>query len=183
MRPMAWIFGYGSLVWRPAFPAVERVPAALAGWTRRLWQGSPDHRGVPGAPGRVATLVPAAHETVHGVASRVEPNALDDILTALDIREQAGYARHDLPVHLRDGRRVEALVYVATADNADWLGPATADAIAAHVARSHGPSGSNVEYVRRLSRALAELGRPDPHIAAVVAALDTLCPSDAGDAR
>ena len=181
MRAMAWIFGYGSLVWRPAFEAVERVPAALNGWTRRLWQGSPDHRGVPGAPGRVATLLPAPGETVYGVASHVAPAALSGILEALDIREQAGYARHDLPVHLRDGRRVTALVYVATADNPDYLGPAPPPDIAAVVAARHGPSGSNVEYVRRLHRALVELGRPDAHIAAVVAALDARQTAGGGD--
>jgi hypothetical protein len=37
-----WIFGYGSLVWRPELDFVERRPACLDGWARRLWQGSTD---------------------------------------------------------------------------------------------------------------------------------------------
>jgi cation transport regulator ChaC len=45
------VFGYGSLVWRPAFPHVERRPACLHGWARRFWQGSPDHRGARGRSG------------------------------------------------------------------------------------------------------------------------------------
>jgi cation transport regulator ChaC len=40
MRTNLWIFGYGSLVWRPEFPHVERCPAYVRGWTRRFWQGS-----------------------------------------------------------------------------------------------------------------------------------------------
>ena len=52
------LFGYGSLTWRPGFEFVSSEVAVLAGWTRRFWQGSEDHRGVPGDPGRVVTRVP-----------------------------------------------------------------------------------------------------------------------------
>jgi glutathione-specific gamma-glutamylcyclotransferase len=38
---------------------------------------------------------------------------------------------------------------------------------AAQVRASHGPSGSNQEYVLRLAEALAAIGAEDEHIAAV----------------
>jgi cation transport regulator ChaC len=44
MREELWIFGYGSLVWRPAFPFAERRGAWI-GFARRFWQSSTDHRG------------------------------------------------------------------------------------------------------------------------------------------
>lgn len=167
---MSWVFGYGSLVWRPAFPSVERRPARLDGWTRRFWQGSYDHRGTPDRPGRVVTLVREARGWCDGVVYRLGDDA-PQILDALDVREQGGYERHDLPVLLDDGRVVSALVYVAAAGNRNHLGPASLTAIAEQVRGATGPSGANVEYVLRLHAALAEMGAADPHVAALAGLL------------
>jgi cation transport protein ChaC len=85
-----WIFGYGSLVWRPAFPYVERRAASLRGWARRVWQGSPDHRGARDAQGRVLTLVPRPEALCWGVAYRVEDDAWGEALAILDARGRSG---------------------------------------------------------------------------------------------
>ncbi len=166
-----WIFGYGSLVWRPAFPFAAREPARLRGWKRRFWQHSTDHRGVPGAPGRVVTLLPEAGASTMGMAFRVGPADWDAVLARLDFREKGGYARHQLPLELRSGGAAEALVYVATEQNANYAGPATPEAIAAQVRGAIGPSGPNPEYVLELQAALHALGAPCPHVDAIVAAL------------
>ena len=162
----SWIFGYGSLVWRPAFAYAERRVGALDGFARRFWQGSTDHRGAPGAPGRVVTLVEEPGAVCWGVAFRVAEELCEDVLEALDRRESGGFARRRVEVRLREagGARVPALVYVAAPGNPNFLGPAPAPEIAAQVLRSHGPSGSNREYVLRLEAALEELGAYDDHV-------------------
>ena len=170
-----WIFGYGSLMWRPAFPHCERHVGTIRGWSRRFWQGSPDHRGVPGAPGRVVTLVPATRpqETCLGVAYRIGAGERDEILAQLDHREVAGYERFTTRFEFAergDQRAVDVLVYIAGRDNANYLGPAPLDEIADHICASTGPSGSNVEYVLELAQALRESEAPfheDEHTFAV----------------
>jgi cation transport regulator ChaC len=166
-----WIFGYGSLVWRPAFAHSERQPAFIEGWARRFWQGSTDHRGVPGAPGRVVTLVPEQDHICWGMAYRVERDYADEVLERLDHRERGGYARRDVTVALRDGQRAPGLIYVATSTNHNFLGPAQLSEIAEQVKRASGPSGPNEEYVLRLAEALREIDAEDPHVFALEALL------------
>ena len=40
-----WVFAYGSLMWRPGFDFVERVPARVIGAHRSLCVLSYRHRG------------------------------------------------------------------------------------------------------------------------------------------
>jgi len=157
-----WLFGYGSLLWRPDFAYEERVHGYVVGFTRRFWQGSPDHRGVPGAPGRVVTLVPEPGARCWGTAYRVASSAREQVLAQLDTREQEGYERHLTTVHAE--APVEALVYIAGPENPHYLGPAPIEVIADQVRTSRGPSGDNLEYVLRLADALSDMGADDPHV-------------------
>ncbi len=161
-----WIFGYGSLVWRPDFAYAEDRPAAIDGWGRRFWQGSTDHRGVPGAPGRVVTLVEAPGETCWGMAYRVDGDDREQVLAGLDYREKGGYRLVDVSLRFTgtEGGIVGGLVYIATPDNPNYLGPAEPADIAAQIRASTGPSGHNVEYVLRLAAALRDLGAEDDHV-------------------
>ena len=174
MRPTRlprWIFGYGSLIWRPDFVYESHASACIDGWVRRFWQGSPDHRGVPGAPGRVVTLIACAGSRCWGRAYALPIAEQAQILAALDQREQAGYERLILPLKLADGRQVDGITWRASEQNPDFLGPANMDTMAAQVLASEGPSGTNSEYVLRLDQALETAGHPDPHVQGLAAAV------------
>jgi cation transport regulator ChaC len=161
-----WIFGYGSLMWRPDFAFSERRAGVVAGWSRRFWQGSTDHRGVPEAPGRVVTLEAMPESRCWGLAFRVADAAVAEVLAQLDHRERGGFDRVDLEVTLRgvDGGSISAITYVAGPGNPNYLGPAPLHEIAAQVRRSHGPSGPNREYALRLAEVLRAFDLEDEHV-------------------
>jgi len=173
--PVTWIFGYGSLIWRPGFAATEARDGYIEGYARRFWQASPDHRGTPEAPGRVVTLVTAPGARCWGRAYRLAPDAAPDTLAALDHREQAGYVRDTMTVRDGAGRVfATALVYRATAEGPWFIGPAPRDEMARHIARSSGPSGPNRDYLLALDRALAAMGVTDEHVVELAAAVRSL---------
>jgi cation transport regulator ChaC len=155
-----WLFGYGSLIFKADFPFIERRPAAIRGWTRRFWQGSHDHRGTETAPGRVVTLVPEEGALCHGMAYLVTPEEF----AHLDHREKNGYLRLATDIHFEDGSSTLGLVYIATHENAAFLGPASELDIAQQIAGARGPSGPNSEYLLELAKALRDLGKPDTHV-------------------
>ena len=164
------LFGYGSLIYKVDFPYIECRPATIRGWSRRLWQGSHDHRGTFEHPGRVATLVPEHDAICTGMAYRVTPATFRH----LDHREKNGYLRFAMALHFAGDASAEGIVYIANEENAAWLGPADEAAIARHVAGASGPSGSNRDYVLKLAQALRKLGVDDPHVFAVEAELRSM---------
>jgi glutathione-specific gamma-glutamylcyclotransferase len=164
-----WIFGYGSLIFRPEFGYSERRVARLRGFERRFWQSSPDHRGTPEVPGRVVTLVENPSASVLGVAYLVRAAQAAQTLAELDERERAGYERIEVCLDFVEAPfgRAPALVYQARAGNPGFVAHATNEQIAEIARVARGPSGDNASYVRRLAQSLRELGEDDPHVAAI----------------
>lgn len=157
MSREVWLFGYGSLMWRPDLEHTAHAPAILPGYARRFWQRSTDHRGTEAHPGRVVTLVPAPSERVAGVVFRLADP--EPTLARIDHREKQGYERRELMVHTREGAR-RALVYVADPHNPYFAGQEAVEHSASVIAHAHGPSGANLDYARALVAALEALRQP-----------------------
>ena len=159
-----WVFGYGSLIYKVDFPFLQKQVATIVGWQRRFWQGSHDHRGTPEAPGRVVTLIPAQGVLCKGVAYLVEPKVFEH----LDHREKNGYQRFPCAMQLENqAESINGVVYVANQKNPAFLGPAPLEELARHIRESHGPSGSNRDYLLKLAQALRDLSESDPHVEAL----------------
>ena len=167
-----WVFAYGSLMWRPGFDAPAPLTAVVTGWSRRLWQGSPDHRGTPQLPGRVATLVRNPNARCLGLAYAVQGPPAQAVLAAIDVREQGGYQRQQVMMTLGPARtQTPALTWVGMPDNRWFLGDAPLPQMVQTIRHARGDSGTNADYVVRLHQTLTGLGHADPHVDAVVEAL------------
>ncbi|KAJ5111328.1 hypothetical protein N7532_001863 [Penicillium argentinense] len=112
-----WVFGYGSLIWKPPPHYDQRVPGYINGYVRRFWQASTDHRGTPEQPGRVVTVIerefwetlddPLAHlesesastGKVWGAAYHIPASHAEEVHDYLDEREIDGYTAHFTPFH------------------------------------------------------------------------------------
>jgi len=171
---MRWVFGYGSIIWRPSFPYVEARPALLRGWRRRFWQGSPDHRGTPLQPGRVVTLVADTDAVCHGIAFDTGECETPEIFESLDVRESGGYVRMMVDVEFTDRSLTTAMTYFAPPENNNFLGPAPHGDLVAQISTSTGASGNNTEYVLRLAKALRELDILDDEVHRLEASLRAL---------
>jgi len=158
-----WVFGYGSLIWNPEFPVAEQVIARAHGWHRSFCMRSIHHRGTVDAPGLVLALDadPAAH--CDGLAFRVAPGAEADTLAALRAREliSSAYLERHLPLHLADGRQVQALVFVIDPDHEQYCGGLDLEDQAQIIAHAIGGRGANRDYLHATAAHLAALGIAD----------------------
>lgn len=161
-----WVFGYGSLIFRPNIPFKERIVGKVTGYERRFWQASTDHRGTPESPGRVVTLVERAGSECWGVAYQVPAESREEVLSTLDHREKGGYSLIELPFHPHPGSPApkNVSVYIGHTENEFFVGEED-EAQSADIIRSAcGPSGHNIEYIVKLTEALDELGITDPNV-------------------
>lgn len=160
-----WVFGYGSLIWRPGFSHIERRMAQIFGYHRALCIYSHVHRGTPETPGLVLGL--DAGGTCHGVAYRVAGSAREEVMAYLRAREQATmvYRETQVPAHLANGGVVSAVTYVAERDHAQYAGRLSLDKLLALVRQGCGISGENPEYILNTYAHLEELGIHDETLA------------------
>jgi cation transport protein ChaC len=155
-----WVFGYGSLMWRPGFDAVERVPARLMGLHRALCVFSFVHRGTPEKPGLVLGLDRGG--MCRGIAYRVAAAKRDSTIAYLRGREQVTsvYLETVRRIELEDEarRQVRALTYIVDRRHVQYAGRLTVEQSVHYVRQGHGRSGNNRDYVIETVRALEALG-------------------------
>ena len=166
-----WVFGYGSLMWRPGFSYQERRHARLYGYRRALCVLSHVHRGTPDAPGLVLGLDRGGR--CRGIAFRIAPEDAEATIAYLREREQATavYLERQVRVQLDDGRRVRAMTFVADRRHAQYAGRLPEADVMRLVRQGVGLSGANPDYVRATHEHLIEMGVSDRILARIAQAL------------
>lgn len=158
-----WVFGYGSLIWRPGFDYLERRTARLVGAHRALCVYSFVHRGTPEKPGLVLGLDRGGN--CRGIAYRVAADKRAATIHYLREREQVTMVYREAwrSVWLDDDpkQRIQALCYMVDRGHEQFAGRLTLDQQLHHVRQGHGRSGVNRDYVLETVAALEKLGFRD----------------------
>jgi glutathione-specific gamma-glutamylcyclotransferase len=161
-----WVFGYGSLMWRPGFEFVEQVPARLIGEHRALCVYSFDHRGTPEKPGLVLGLDRGG--ACRGIAFRVAAKLRNDTVDYLRSREQTTNVYREVmrSVWLENEarQRVSALAYVVDRGHVQYAGRLSLADQVRYVRQGHGRSGNNRDYVLSTVKSIEAQGFRDPQL-------------------
>ncbi|MBO9708474.1 MAG: gamma-glutamylcyclotransferase [Caulobacter sp.] len=156
-----WVFGYGSLMWRPGFPFIERRTAVLHGRRRAFCIYSVHHRGTYERPGLVLGLAPGG--AVRGMVYRVAEAQWPEVYAYLREREQPTetYFEAWADVRLDGDGKVPALVFLSDRKHVQWAGALSLEQQAQLIAGATGLSGRNIDYLRDLVMHLRDDGVRD----------------------
>jgi cation transport protein ChaC len=161
-----WVFGYGSLMWRPGFEFIEQAPARLIGEHRALCVYSFDHRGTPEKPGLVLGLDRGG--ACRGVAFRVASTLRDKTVEYLRGREQTTNVYREVSRSVWLGneprRRVSAMTYVVDRGHVQYAGRLSLAEQMRFVQQGHGRSGNNRDYVLSTVRSIEAQGFRDEQL-------------------
>src|SRR3954471_22142639 len=161
-----WVFGYGSLMWRPGFDFVQQAPARVVGEHRALCVYSFVHRGTTERPGLVLGLDRGG--ACRGIAFRVAADKRDETIAYLRAREQVTSVYREVTRSVwldnTERQRVSALVYVVDRGHVQYAGRLSLQEQLRHVRQSHGQSGANRDYVLSTVKAIEAQGLRDAQL-------------------
>jgi cation transport protein ChaC len=163
-----WIFGYGSLMWRPEFRYERKSVGLLRGYHRALCILSTRYRGTARKPGLVMGLCRGG--SCWGMVFCIPAGRIPSVLARLWEREMLRrvYQPRLVPVRVEGGRKVRALAFVADAAHPQYVRELDLHGRAQLVAQGIGQRGPCTEYIRRTLEHMYELGVTDPHLAKVL---------------
>ena len=162
-----WVFGYGSLMWRPGFEFEEKQLAVVRGYHRALCVYSHVHRGTPERPGLVLGLDRGG--SCKGVAFRVRDTAAEATIAYLRAREQVTMVYREIILRavLADGRIVRVVSYAVDRRHGQYAGTLELPDLERLVGQGVGVSGANPDYVRSTYDHMIGLGIADATLAAL----------------
>lgn len=163
-----WIFGYGSLIWRPDFDFAERRAAKVHGWHRALKMWSRVNRGTPECPGLVFGMLPGG--SCRGMVFRVPQGHARPVLLNLWQREMVlgVYDPRWLPCQTPEGQ-VRALAFTLSRKSPSHTGVLADEEYRRIFAQARGIYGTTRDYAEATHAELLRLGIRDRALARLIA--------------
>ncbi len=159
-----WVFGYGSLIWNPAFHFEEQRTARIHGLHRRFCLETPLGRGSPEQPGRVLGLDRGG--SCSGMAFRLDPDKAKHELGILWRREMISdaYSAAIVRARMDDGQVVRAATFIINRKSPRYCGETDLDKVAYSIAHAEGWLGPCSDYLFQTLEGLHGLGLRDSYL-------------------
>ena len=155
-----WVFGYGSLIWRPDFDFSERRAARVHGWHRALKMWSRINRGTPECPGLVFGMLSGG--SCRGMVFRVDKAHARQVLINLWQREMMTgvYDPRWLPCHTPSGQ-VQALAFTLSRKSPNHTGELPDQEYCRIFEQACGKFGTTRDYAQATYDELRRMGIHD----------------------
>jgi cation transport protein ChaC len=155
-----WLFGYGSLIWNPAFHFSDRLTGRIYGFHRRFCLWTHLGRGCPERPGLVLGLERGG--SCRGAVFHIAPEAVEEELAIVWRREMisGAYVPRWVDVGTAVGR-VPAIAFVINHAHERYASFLSDEEVAAAIAGASGWLGPCADYLVNTVDHLAELGIHD----------------------
>jgi len=161
-----WVFGYGSLMWNPAFHFAERRTALVHGYHRQFCLWARAGRGSPEKPGLMLSLEHGG--SCHGVGFRLHPKHAATELDVVWRREMLTMAYRPVWVTLRTPRGLEhGIAFAVNRAHERYVREMGEEATARYLATGAGPLGCCADYLFDAVAHLRELGIRDRRLEAL----------------
>ena len=169
-----WVFGFGSLMWKPGFQPRQQKPALLRDFERKFHIWSTKGRGTEKRPGLGLCLEPVKEGVCKGIAFRISPDTRDKDLRYLWDREMTSgvYLPRWVAVECDDGSHLSALTWVVNKNHVRYAGPRSVKEMAWIIAGSKGKYGTCRDYLANTIQEMAKLGQYDPTLDKVLAVIE-----------
>ena len=166
-----WVFGYGSLMWRPDFPHAQTSPALLRGYHRALCIYSVEYRGTQQTPGLVFGLDRGG--SCRGLAFQVQQKDAQDVINYLNEREMVTsvYRPRWCPVETTNGaskQSVMAYLFVADPTHSQYTGKMSDEDVVRTIRQGHGKAGACIDYLSNTHEHLKALGINDRNLGRLI---------------
>ena len=164
-----WVFAYGSLIWKPAFTALEHRRATAYGWHRSFCMHLTRFRGTRETPGLMMALDRGG--SCHGVAYRLPEGNYAQQLGQL-LRREMSTKHHEMGIRRVTNfprwmtiavgkRKLRAVAFAANRNGMTYTGRLPPEHVARVLARAAGHVGSGANYLFQTVAKLEEHGIHD----------------------